>query len=110
MKKDRYSTISEKSGYSIDIVKAILNAEFEYCVDELKKGKHAIIGGRSILIPVIEEEMRNGKMEQYIGVKSKASETIKHRMRREEKFNRELDENKGEKVPDILAEQISSLT
>jgi hypothetical protein len=57
---ERLEDISKISGFSIEIVRKILNAEQESIIESLKKGERATLIGRCTITPCMRQKIKPG--------------------------------------------------
>lgn len=112
---ERLEDISRISGFSVEIVRKVLNAEQESILKSLKKGERATLIGRCTLEPVIRQKIvpgREGPV-NYIKVRAAVSSIIKDNLENMEGFEREEGNDRIEDIlvnkPGVATVQIPSL-
>lgn len=108
--RDRLQDISERSGFSESIVRAVLDAERESIIESLKRGEKATLIGRCTLIPTMRNKLINTEMrlERYVAVTAKPSSIIKAEMGKVSEY-KSTNDSKATINPNIAIRQIASL-
>jgi len=107
---ERLEDISKISGFSVEIVRKVLNAEKESIAKSLKKGERATLIGRCTIEPFIRQKIKPGEgIISYIKLRASVSNVLSSEFEKIDKF--ETNEN-GEEItirPGIATMQIESL-
>lgn len=80
--QERINDISARSGLSEHIVRRVIQAETESCVESLKRGERATLIGRCTIKPELRSKIVvGGTMENYIKIITSASKSLEDELK-----------------------------
>lgn len=107
---ERLEDIKRRTGYSENVIRAVLNAEAESILDSLKRGERATMIERVTIVPSLETKFNlNGTKTTYIDAKPKLLSTMKTKLAAFDRFERTEGEEDYDDEPGIMTSQITSL-
>lgn len=109
--REALEDISKRCGLSEDIIRRVQNAETEYVIENLKRGRRVNLPGRGTYRAELKNKLQiGGGMGVYIKPTFSVSSKITNTLSECNRFIRIEDDNEKEELPEgILSMQISGL-
>lgn len=86
--QERYEDICERCGYTETVVRSVIKAVRESCLNSLKHGERAVVPGICSLEPMMKDTIINGRIERRGDVKASEAVALRNSMKEVKRFER----------------------